>query len=61
VRLESAGAGDFLYPLYFLTGDESWFYYTVDHDHMWTPDGEEGAKTRDEISLDERLERQKNT
>jgi hypothetical protein len=26
---------------YFLARDESWFYYTIDHDHMWIPDGEE--------------------
>jgi hypothetical protein len=25
---------------YFLTGDESWFYYTIDHCHMRIPDGE---------------------
>jgi hypothetical protein len=26
---------------YDLTGDESWFYYTIDHDHIWILDGEE--------------------
>jgi hypothetical protein len=26
---------------YLLTGDESRFYYTIDHDHMWVLDGEE--------------------
>jgi hypothetical protein len=26
---------------YFLTSDESWFYYTIDHDHMWIRDREE--------------------
>jgi hypothetical protein len=26
---------------YFLTGDESRFYYTIDHDHTWIPGGEE--------------------
>jgi hypothetical protein len=25
----------------FLTRDESWLYYTINHDHMWIPDGEE--------------------
>jgi histone-lysine N-methyltransferase SETMAR len=24
---------------YFLTGDESWFYFAIDHDHMWLPEG----------------------
>jgi hypothetical protein len=26
---------------YFLTGDESRFYYTMNHDYMWLPDGAE--------------------
>jgi hypothetical protein len=26
---------------YFLTGDEPLFYFTIDHDHMWIPDGRE--------------------
>jgi histone-lysine N-methyltransferase SETMAR len=24
---------------FFLTGDESWFYFTTDYEHMWTPEG----------------------
>jgi hypothetical protein len=27
--------------LCFLTGNEPWFYHTIDHDRIWTPDGEE--------------------
>jgi hypothetical protein len=26
---------------YFLTGEESWFHCTVDHDYLWILDGEE--------------------
>jgi hypothetical protein len=25
----------------FLTGDESWFCFIIDHDHIWIPDGED--------------------
>jgi histone-lysine N-methyltransferase SETMAR len=24
---------------YILTGDESWFYFTINYDHIWLPDG----------------------
>jgi hypothetical protein len=31
---------------YFLTGNESWFYHTINHDHKWIPDEKEAPTRR---------------
>jgi hypothetical protein len=41
---------------YFLTGDESWFYYTTGHGHMWIPDGEDvSIRPRQTIASPKRI------